>query len=52
MRWAGHVALREAIRNAYSISVGKPEGKNHLEDLGTDGKIMLEWILGKQGGKV
>jgi len=22
------------------------------EDLGTNGKIILEWILGKQGGKV
>jgi len=28
-----------------------PEGKNHLEDLDVDGKI-LEWILGKQNGKV
>jgi hypothetical protein len=27
--------------------VGKPKGKNHLEDLGTNGKITLEWILGK-----
>jgi hypothetical protein len=23
------------------------EGKNHSEDLGVDGKIILEWILGK-----
>jgi len=23
-----------------------------LEDVGVDGKIILEWILGKQGGKV
>jgi hypothetical protein len=34
------------MRNAYSILAGKPEGKNHLEDLGVDGKIILEWILG------
>jgi hypothetical protein len=26
-------------------------GRDHLEDLGVDGKI-LEWILGKEGGKV
>jgi hypothetical protein len=37
-------------RNAHSIFVGKPEGKNHLEDTGVDGKIILEWILVKQGG--
>jgi len=25
---------------------------DHLEDLGVDGRIILEWILGKYGGKV
>jgi hypothetical protein len=28
-------------RNAYEILVGKPEGKNHLEDLGVDVNIRL-----------
>jgi len=28
------------------------KGRDHSEDLGVDGKIILEWILGKQGGKV
>jgi len=28
------------------------KGINHSEDLGIDGKIILEWIVGKQGGKV
>jgi hypothetical protein len=37
------------MRNAYSILVGKPELKNHLEDLGIDG---IEWMLGKHGGRV
>jgi hypothetical protein len=23
----------------------KPEGKNHLENLGVDGRIILKWIL-------
>jgi hypothetical protein len=23
----------------------KPEGKNHLRDLGIDGRIILKWIL-------
>jgi hypothetical protein len=27
MRWAAHVALIRAIRNAYNILVGKPERK-------------------------
>jgi hypothetical protein len=35
----------EEMKNAYSISVGKPERKNHLEELGVDGKIILEWLL-------
>jgi hypothetical protein len=33
--------------DAHKILVGKPEGKNHSEDLGVDGKTLLEWILGK-----
>jgi hypothetical protein len=28
------------------------EGRNHLEDLFVDERITLEWILGKQDGKV
>jgi hypothetical protein len=35
------------MRNAYSIFVGKPEGKDRSEDLGIDGKIVLEWNLRK-----
>jgi hypothetical protein len=29
------------------ILVRKPKGKNHLEDLGIDGRVMLQWILRK-----
>jgi hypothetical protein len=35
------------MRNAYKILVGKSEGRNYVEDLGTDGKIILEWFLGR-----
>jgi hypothetical protein len=31
--------------------VGKPERQRPLEDLGIDGKTLLEWILGKLGGR-
>jgi hypothetical protein len=37
-------------RNAYKILVGKPAGKYCYEDVGVDGKIILEWILGKYCG--
>jgi hypothetical protein len=30
----------------------KPEGKNHLEDLSIDGKIILQGMLWKCGGRV
>jgi hypothetical protein len=38
------------MRNAYSILVGKPEGRGHSEDLGIVGRIILDWILGKWNG--
>jgi hypothetical protein len=28
------------------------KGRDHSEDLGVDEKIILEWILGKEGTKV
>jgi hypothetical protein len=40
------------VRNAYKIFVGKPEGKRRYRKPRKDGKIILEWILGKQGRKV
>jgi hypothetical protein len=44
--WAEHVAHTGEI-NAYKILVQKLKGRDHLEDLGIGGKIILEWILGK-----
>jgi hypothetical protein len=37
----------EEMRNSCEILVGKPEEKRRFGDLGVDGKIILEWILGK-----
>jgi hypothetical protein len=28
-------------KTAYSVLVGKPEGKNHLEDVRLDGRMIL-----------
>jgi hypothetical protein len=35
------------VRGAYNVLVGRPEGRNHKEDLGIYGRITLRWILGK-----
>jgi hypothetical protein len=35
------------MRNAYNILVGDLNGRDHLEKLGADENIILEWILGK-----
>jgi hypothetical protein len=37
----------EEMRNAYRILVGKLKGRDHLDDLGVDTRIMLKWILKK-----
>jgi hypothetical protein len=47
IRWASHVALMGEMRNAYKILVGTPEGKGQSDELDVDGKIIVEWILGK-----
>jgi hypothetical protein len=36
------------IRNAYNIFVGNLRVRDHLEDVGVDGKVILEWILGNR----
>jgi hypothetical protein len=47
MRWARRVERTGDMRNAYRILVGSMKGIYVSEDLGVDGKIILEWILGK-----
>jgi len=37
-------------RGSYRVLVGKPEGKNHLEDTGVDGRIILRWVFRKWDG--
>jgi len=47
MRGVGHVEQMRQMNNAYKILVGKSKGKDHSEDPGVGGKIILEWMLGK-----
>ena len=44
LRWAGHVAHMEQSRNAYSVLVGKPEGKRPLGRPRRDGRKIFKWI--------
>jgi hypothetical protein len=39
MRWAGHVARIGEERKVYRVLVGKPEGRDHLEDRDIDGRM-------------
>jgi hypothetical protein len=50
--WVGHVVRMGERTGAYMGLVGKPEGKNHVEDLGVDGRIILQCMLKKSFGKV
>jgi hypothetical protein len=52
MRWARHVALVGAMRNDEKFWLENLKGRDHSEDAGVGGRITLEWILGKWGGKV
>jgi hypothetical protein len=51
MWWAGHVSRIGEWRVAYRILVGWPEGRNHLEDPGVDGTIILKLIFKKWDGR-
>jgi hypothetical protein len=52
MRWAGHMSRMREGRNVYRVLVGKPEGKNHLEDQGVDGRMGSKWIFRRLVGGV
>jgi hypothetical protein len=46
MSWGGHVTHMRDTRNAI-FWLENLKGRILLEDIGIDGKIILDWILGK-----
>jgi len=52
MRWSEHVARMGEMEMRTQFLSGSLKGRDHSEDLGIDGKIILECILGEWCGKV
>jgi hypothetical protein len=52
MRWVGHTKYMGEMRNVYNIWLENLKGRDHSEDLGIYGKIILEQTLGKLDEKV
>jgi hypothetical protein len=52
MRWEGHVAHTERRGEVHTgFWWGHPSERNHLEDLGLNGKIILKLIFKKGDGR-
>jgi hypothetical protein len=45
MKLAGYVARMGEMSNAYNGSVENIEARDHLEDLGVDGRVLLKVIF-------
>jgi len=52
MRWAGHVACMGRGEVHTGFWWGKLRERDHLEDPGVDGRIILRWIFRKWNGGV
>ena len=45
--WPGHVACMGYRTGVYRVLVKKLRDRDHLEDPGVDGRIILRWIFRK-----
>jgi hypothetical protein len=48
MTWVGHILHMGEMKNTCQTLVGKLKEKRPLGRLGTEGRIILKWILGKE----
>jgi len=51
MRWADIVAYMGYRRGAYRVFVCNVMERDHMEDLGLDGKVVLKWIFREWDGE-
>jgi hypothetical protein len=49
VKWAGHVACIRRWEMSAKVKLENLKGRDHLEDLGVDGRILLNGIIRKQG---
>jgi hypothetical protein len=49
MRWTGHAARMGNRRCLYRVLVGNLTERNHLQEPGVEGRIILRWIFRKWG---
>ena len=47
VRWAGHVARLRERRGVYRVWWGNLRIRDHFEDPGIDGRIILRWVFRK-----